>query len=357
MQRGRQLQRMERTRMPSQTCLIRDSCTGLTPIDGVTRRDLISSAFGAALLAACRSDVGPSVSAVQSRTITNRFGTYQIPLKADRLILMGNRFDLETARALDLSPVAIGQEYAFRGGPAEYVAPWVPYTPSNIEVFNAREATIEYLLRLRPDLLFCQGQHLDGTQYRSYKSLSAVAPIVPTNLLPWREDLQQVAGWLNREERLADTFRQYDELRDAIKQRHARRIASARVAFGHVEPPSIWLRSLDDLHGPAARALADLGGQLLPLSVPLANDRGPGFYQIGQESLREIAAADAILLWAPDESIRAAFLENPLWPRLSAVQAGRAHQVDTGVWFDGGSATAAHRALDDLFRFVALSSL
>jgi iron complex transport system substrate-binding protein len=309
--------------MTSTRARVADRLRGFVPTKGVSRRDLFGATFASVVLLACRHNADSREAGTPSKTITNRFGTYQIPVEAQRLLLMGNRFDLEVAVALGLTPIAMGQEYAFKGGPAEHVAPWVPYIPTGEEIFEARSAEIEYLLRLRPDLILCQGQHLDSTSYRNYNSLSAVAPIVPTNLVAWREDLEQVAGWLGREARLAETFRQYDALRDDIKRRHASRIARARVAFGSLEPPNLLLRSLNDPHGPAARALADLGGQFLAPSVPERTSR-PGFYEIGMENLREMAPADAILLWAPTEEVRSAFLANPLWPLLPAVQAGRA---------------------------------
>jgi iron complex transport system substrate-binding protein len=290
---------------------------------GVSRRDLFGTAFASVVLLACRNGADDRSAGGQHKTIEHQFGTSIIPTDPKRLLLMGNRFDLETALALNLAPIAIGQEYAFRGGSVEYVAPWVPYTPDGADVFKSAEVDVEHLLRLRPDLIFCQGYQMESSPSRDFKGLSAIAPVVPTNLLPWREDLQQVASWLGREGRLAETVRQYDALCDEIKQRHASRIAQARVAFGSVEPPTVWLRNLDDPNGPAARALADLGGQLHPLSVP-PGGRKPGFFPIGMESIREIAGADAILLWAPTEEVRSAFLANPLWGLLPAVQAGRA---------------------------------
>jgi ABC-type Fe3+-hydroxamate transport system substrate-binding protein len=151
--------------------------------------------------------------------------------------------------------------------------------------------------------------------------LSRVAPVVPTNLLTWREDLQQVAGWLNREARLEQTFQAYDALRDGLKRKHAARLPAARVAFGSFEPPNLLLRDFDNTTGPATQALAELGGRLLPL--PVAASR-PGFYTVSLENLQAMAAADGILIWAPDETARNLFLQSPLWPLLPAVQAGRA---------------------------------
>lgn len=50
----------------------------------------------------------------------------------------------------------------------------------------------------------------------------------------------------------------------------------------------------------------------------------------------------------PDNAAaRAALFDNPLWKPLSAVQAGRAYQVDSGLWAGGGFLWA-EAMLDDL---------
>ena len=101
------------------------------------------------------------------------------------------------------------------------------------------------------------------------------------------------------------------------------------MAFGSLEPPNLLLRSFNDPHDPAAQGLADLGGRVLVPSVPERTSR-PGFYEIGMENLREMAPADAILLWAPTDAIRSAFLSNPLWPLLASGPDRRAGGVPLG---------------------------
>ncbi|MGD9894633.1 MAG: ABC transporter substrate-binding protein [Dehalococcoidia bacterium] len=296
-------------------------------VEDVTRRGLMVGALATALFVACGDDRNEDAPPTAStRTITTKYGTYDIPTDPQRIVLMENRVELETAAALGLSPIAIGKFFSFTGGHHEFVAPWVPFTVSNEQFFDTFETDIEAMLQLRPDLIVSGTTWLDrdDPSARSYSALRAVAPVVPINVdLPWREALQEVAGWLGREDRLAETLREFDALRDGIKQKHASRIQHARVAYGSYESPNLFLRDFDEAKGPATKALSELGGHLLPLSVPV-DPRFQGNRPISMENLRVLEEADAILIWAPDPVQRAEFMGNPLWPLLPAVRAGRA---------------------------------
>src|SRR5262249_29810142 len=84
------------------------------------------------------------------------------------------------------------------------------------------------------------------------------------------------------------------------------------------------LHDFEDKRGPATQALADLGGKILPLSVPYDPTLSPRQRPISLGNLRLIDPADAILVWAPGDSERAAVLADPPWPLLPAVRAGHA---------------------------------
>lgn len=308
--------------MPSRSPLFDPpQITNLPRIEDVVRRDFLSSALAVTLFI-FRGDEGVKA-AEGTRTITNEYGTYEAPTDPKRLLLMGNRYDLETACALDLSPIAMGREYSFQGGSADYVAPWVTFDPSGVEmVFDLASPDVEALLRLNPDLIFAV-EHWLEPDWIGYETLSAVAPVIPTSLLPWREDLQQVARWLGREDRLSATFQDYETLRTSIKGRHAERIQNANVVFGSFEAPNtIWLVDSEAADVPAMDAFAELGGHQLPLS--LGGSVFTGWSSISLENLRLIEDADAMLIWAPDEFQRAELLANPLWSLLSTVRDGRA---------------------------------
>jgi iron complex transport system substrate-binding protein len=295
----------------------------LPRIEDVVRRDVLASALAVTLFILRGDEFISGAAEDTTKTITNEFGTYEIPVNPQRLLLMGNRLDLEIACALGLSPIAIGRENDFRGGAVDYVAPWVPFDPSAVEsVFDLSSPDVEMVLALNPDMIFAAKRRLEP-DWIDFATLSAVAPVIPTDMLPWREDLQQVAGWLGRQDRLDQAFREFGDLQEAITVRHGGSIARARVVIGNFEAPNtLWLVEPEAIGVPARDALTALGGQQHPL------DLGPsefaGWSSISMENLRLIEDADAILIWAADEDQRAELLAHPLWKMLPAVEDGRA---------------------------------
>lgn len=98
-----------------------------------------------------RSRQGP-----ETRTVTNRFGTFQVPATPTRLLVFEGRRDLEVALALGLSPIAIGQN-ALRDGK---VAPFIDFDPTGLDVVNPNEPNLEQILRIRPDLIMGRAAQL-----------------------------------------------------------------------------------------------------------------------------------------------------------------------------------------------------
>jgi iron complex transport system substrate-binding protein len=81
----------------------------------------------------------------------------------------------------------------------------------------------------------------------------------------------------------------------------------------------------------------------------------PTFTEISPEQL-PLADADVVLYPSygqTADSGEQSVLAGPLWPRLSAVQAGRAHLVEDDVFFTGIGLTAASLIVDDLTQQLA----
>jgi len=105
--------------------------------------------------------------------------------------------------------------------------------------------------------------------------------------------------------------------------------------------------------GSAGRTLRQVRG----LTVTGDNPTPTGV-TLSPERMREIDA-DVILYFAGGggqharaNEFLAAATSNPLWQSLEAVKAGRAHRVDTFVWFDGSGTTAANLAVDDMLKYL-----
>ena len=264
----------------------------------------------------------PALAQGAARSITTSYGTYDIPAEPRRVVLMGNRVDLEIALALGIRPVAMGREYSFENSHHPDVAPWVPFDPTGVEMFDPGTATAEQILAYDPDLIIQRGYTTEWYPER-FAALSKLVPHIPTDTKPWREDMTQVSQWLGRDTQLAAIFAEHDELRDGIKAKYGTLIAGKKMAYGSVEPPVVWLAGQDST-APAAQSLKDLGG--LDMPFPAIAQPDGGWAQISPENLGLIGeGADAILLWAPTRDVLDKFVEqNPLWPRLPQVESGRA---------------------------------
>jgi iron complex transport system substrate-binding protein len=104
----------------------------------------------------------------------------------------------------------------------------------------------------------------------------------------------------------------------------------------------------------AARLLRQVKGVTVT-GAGTAPNVDDAFKDVSAERLREVEA-DVLLYFAggggaqsrADAALKAV-VDNPLWQGLQAVRAGRAHRIDSYVWFDGFGTTAANLGLDDLF--------
>jgi iron complex transport system substrate-binding protein len=294
-----------------------------------TRRGFIA-ASSAALAASALAR--PALAQGATKSITTIFGSYDVPLEPKRIVLMGNRTILETTLALDLPrPVAMGFEYAFTDSHHQHVAPWVPFDPEDdVEIFNWAEVTAEQILSYEPDLILARRQEAEWMADR-FPAISRIAPVIPVGDGAWREDLERIAGWLDRTDQLARTFAEHDTQRDALKAKYGDKITNSRMAFGSIEPPVVWLASLE-ADVPAAQSLKDLGGQIMPWPSDLVSKDFPEWFELSPENLGILGDSDAILFWAPTRAILDEFVSTtPLWARLPQVADGRATLAPNNV--------------------------
>jgi ABC-type Fe3+-hydroxamate transport system substrate-binding protein len=297
-----------------------DDCTM-----GMDRRSFIRG--GSAL--AVGLGAGTALAQGATREITTEFGTYGVPVDPQRIVLMGNRMDLEVVTALGFKPVAMGVEFTFANSHADSVAPWVPFDPAGVETFPAFETTAEQILVHDPDLIVTRLNAAGWDQPRT-DALRKIAPFIPTDVLPWREETARVAAWLGREAEQRAAVAAFDALRDEIRARHKDKLATAKVAFGSIEIPQIWVTDLTST-APASQALAELGGTAFVLPPEAAKYEG-GWAAISPENLGLLSEADALLYWGPTPSDFENFRQSsPLWDRLPAVQAGRGFVSENNI--------------------------
>jgi iron complex transport system substrate-binding protein len=321
-------------------------------VDDATRREFIAGGLVAGLLVACgdrrRDQASPPTTAAagpERLTITNRFGTFDVPARPMRVVGIEGRRDFETAIALGLGIVGIGSNAVLEG---TTLAPFIEFDISKVTVIQQTEPNLELIASLRPDLILTRASNIE----RLLAELKAIAPLVPVGgsdyTDPWRPELERIATDLRRQEQLAKVLGAYDREVKAVAERHRQRIASAKVAIVQYSSSGFSSSGTKGFLLPA-HTLAGLGGTLLPFLAGLpANEFGSSSFSLEQTG--ELSGADAILLIANTPALKAEIEANPLWQRLPAVQARRVIVTDARTNYGSVyAATACVRLLDRLY--------
>jgi iron complex transport system substrate-binding protein len=283
-----------------------------------------------------------SINADGTVTITHEYGTFDIPLEPERVLVLENRRDLETAVVLDLPLRAVG---IYGTDTSNVAAPFVPVDLDGVEIINNSELNLEQIAALDPDLILARDIYLNDGEA---EQLAAIAPILPVaGDGPWRDDLEQVAGWMQRSDLLDEALAEYDAAVEDVATRHADALASTPVAIVEYYPAdqTFYAGGIDDFQL-QANTLGELGGKL----VPFLADRSYFDEPFSIENLSEIADAGVILLVSNSQADIDALAANPLWQALPAVQAGNVVITDTRT--NQGSvfaATESVRLLDQLY--------
>lgn len=172
--------------MPASTVLGSHIC-----VSDLTRRRFVvgTAAFSGLFAAGCARSAGTEGDASGMRTVTTSLGTYDIPVTPKRVVAIDSRLDLEPAVAMGLPVIA----YSF-----DAAEPWVPADPT-AQVFEA-PVNVEAILALEPDLIICTDIG-EASDMWPLQQLSQTAPVLPMDFTrPWRENIDQLASWLNRTE-------------------------------------------------------------------------------------------------------------------------------------------------------------
>ncbi|WP_319520457.1 iron-siderophore ABC transporter substrate-binding protein [uncultured Martelella sp.] len=287
----------------------------------------------AALISLCLFSGGAARAEI---TIDHAMGSTTVPDRPQRIVTLTNE-TTEAALAVGVAPVGATRSW--------YGDPWYPHLGdrlSGAEVLGSELAVnLELVAALQPDLII-------GSRKRDeeiYGQLSAIAPTVfVEGLGAWQDNLAFVANALNRsaegEAALASYETRVEALRAGLGERTGERISVVRFV-----PGQTYLYLEGSFLG---HVLSDVG-----FSRPV-QQQGDGLsLAVGRESIPDMDG-DRIFWLTYDsgdgkgQQMADAFLSDPLWVRLGAVEAGRVHAVDDGVWATAGGWFAAQAMLDDL---------
>ena len=301
---------------------------------------LVLTACGSSDGGGAASDTTATADAAFPRTVVHAMGETEIPARPERVVVLDTG-ELDSALSLGVTPVG-----AVTTAVSEDFLSYLAEGAAGVQrVGTIAEPNLEAIAALRPDLILSNKvRHED-----IYPQLAQIAPTVFAERVGavWKDNLGLAAEALGREDDAAAALAAYEQ--------------DAAALGASVEDPAGTTVSPLRFVGGTIRAyqstsfigtvLADVGFR----QVELPTGEVPTFAEISAE---ELTAADADVVlhssYGPaDDSGAAVVLAGPLWPRLGAVQAGRAYAVEDDVFFTGIGLMAANRILDDLARHLA----
>ena len=269
------------------------------------------------------------------RTVDHAMGSTDIPEAPERVVVLDTG-ELDSVLSLGVTPVgAVTTEVDTR------FLSYLEEDAAGVEgVGTIPEPNLEAIAALRPDLILSNKvRHED-----LYDELSQIAPTVFAEAVGavWKDNLRLAAEALALEEEAEAGIDAYEQSAAALGRTLDDPSATTVSALRFVEG-TIRVYRPESFIG---TVLTDIG--LSQVELPLAEF--PAFTEISAEQL-EVAEADIIVYASfgePDDSGQLAVLAGPLWPRLTAVEEGRAFAVDGDVYYSGIGLTAANLIVEDM---------
>lgn len=276
-------------------------------------------------------------SAANAREVTDATGPVEVPDAPQRVVVLTNE-GTEAVLALGVTPV--GAVNSWNGDP------WWDHIAARmgdaVPVGKESAVNLELIAALEPDLILANLQRHEEIR----PQLTAIAPTVMSRELrgDWKDNMRLYAAALGRSDAAEAAIADYDaqvaalsaDLGDHLKE---------KVSVIRFLPGQIRIYQLDSFSGVVLR---DLG-----FDRP-ANQNVEAFaIRTGKESIPDMDG-DRIFWFTWEtgngEGDAAArdVLDDPLWQSLSAVKAGRVHEVSDAIWNTAGGILAARLMLRDI---------
>lgn len=271
------------------------------------------------------------------RTVEHALGTTEIPARPERVVVLDTG-ELDSVLSLGVTPVG-----AVTTDVAEGFLSYLAEDADGVAVVGTiAEPNLEAIAALEPDLILSNKvRHED-----LYDQLSRIAPTVFAERVGavWKDNLRLDAEALGLEAEAETALADYEERAAALGESLDDPVVSPLRFVGG----TLRAYTAQSFIG---TVLADIG--LAQIELP--TEEVPTFAELSPEELTQ-ADADVVLYssyGADDESGLAEALAGPLWPRLTAVQEGRAYAVEDDVFFTGIGLRAANLQLDALEELLA----
>ncbi|MGD1940600.1 MAG: ABC transporter substrate-binding protein [Leptolyngbyaceae cyanobacterium] len=270
-----------------------------------------------------------------TRTIEHAMGTTAVPVAPERVVVL-DYAPLDSALALDVEPV---------GRLAILPSSLYPSSVDTIPLVGSGvRPNLETILQLQPDLILSNRV----SSGRIYRQLSQIAPTVltPDNGRngAWQDNLRLYAEALGKSEQAEQLLADYQQRVEAVQTVLPQAPEAIAVSVIAHWSGGIVAYSADSLPG---SVLKDVGFARNP-----AQGEGKHYgIRLSREDLTQIDGDVIFLLYnseSEDSVGKAAFVSDPPWSRLEAVQQGSVCEVSSANWAGGRSILAANQILTDV---------
>ena len=278
------------------------------------------------------------------KVINHRLGEACVPLEPKRIVALDVPAILDPLLALDIKPVGTVVDY-FGDGQSwsgeRYFPALLPELVEEIEIVGVEPTpSIEKILQLEPDLILMADQFASA-----YRQLSKIAPSVIIdvwrNQIPIKENFQNIADIVGKEDKAAAILAQYQERIETFREQLGDRLLSSEISVLGYHENQIYASSKSASY---FQVFQDLG---LPIKPTLLERERWGY--ISAETLNDY---DADLMFFtelnnPSEPLN----QQPLIQSLEAVKNDQAYIVDGSIWEFYGP-IGMDLFLDDLSKYV-----
>lgn len=272
-----------------------------------------------------------------ARDVTDSMGTVTVPDAPKRIVVLTNE-GTEALLALGVTPV--GAANSWNGDP------WWDHISDAMDgaepVGKESAVNLELIAALEPDLILANKQRHEEI----YPQLTAIAPTVVSKELrgDWKINFRLYAEALGKEQEADAAIADYDasvaDLREKLGDHLNEEVSVIRFV-----PGQIRIYQLDSFSGVL---LKDIG-----FHRPANQNVEEFAIRTGKESIPDMDG-DRIFYFTYDTgdgkgtSLEEEVLADPLWQSLSAVKAGKVHQVSDAIWNTAGGILAAKLMLQDI---------
>ncbi|EKV31884.1 Iron(III) dicitrate transport system, periplasmic iron-binding protein FecB [Caenispirillum salinarum AK4] len=278
-----------------------------------------------------------------ARSVSHAMGETEVPDTPRRVVVLTNE-GTEALLALGVKPV--GAVRSWLGDPwYEHIAPRM----NGVMMVGTEHApNLEVIAALKPDLII--GNKL--RQEAIYHQLSAIAPTVMSNVLrgAWQDNMRLYADALGLGTAGQQQLDAFDARARDLAEALGPRLDEA-VSLVRFMPGTARIYYKDSFAGGILERVG--------FARPQPQDKDAFADQVIKERIPDMDG-DRLFYFVFDtgdgtaSEAAADWMREPLWKSLSAVQAGRVHEVSDATWNTSGGIIAARMMLDDLEQIYGL---